>query len=212
MTTSLPIDLDSENVSYSQSLIINRGFETGNFTGWSTIGTQFVDKSEVGHIASEGNYSALLITGAAEDGELNIFSDSTIESFLSLPNGTLDALITQDAIEGSAIQQTFAVTAGDRLSFDWNFLTNETTSEGFNDFAFVKINGVIFKLADTFSPLVSSSSNDFDTETGLKTFSYTATYGSSLTLGFGVVNVGDTIIGSGLLIDNVKIESGISNS
>ncbi|MUG93863.1 PEP-CTERM sorting domain-containing protein [Scytonema sp. UIC 10036] len=212
MNTSILVNSESENVTSFQSAIINGGFDTGSFTGWSTSGMSFVDKSELENIPSKGIYSALLLTGAAEDGELNVFSDSVIESFLSLPNGTLDALIGKDTIEGSAIQQTFAAKAGDRLSFDWNFFTNESISEDFNDFAFVTINGVAFKLSDTFSSLFSSSSNDFDTETGLNTFSYTVAEPGNLTLGFGVLDVGDTMIGSGLLIDNLKLESSISDS
>ncbi|MBD2773450.1 PEP-CTERM sorting domain-containing protein [Iningainema tapete] len=198
------------DASSEQSGIINGSFETGNFTGWSTIGTSFVDTSEFGNDPSSGNYSALLTTGAAEDGELNVFSDEAIESFLGLVPGSLDSLIVNNAIEGSAIQQTFTAKAGDRLSFDWNFLTNEATpnSDGFNDFAFVLINGEVYKLADTFSSFFSSSANEFDTETGFNTFSYDVTT-DSITLGFGVLDTGDKMMGSGLIIDNVKLENSV---
>ncbi|MEC4818323.1 MAG: hypothetical protein SAK29_34385, partial [Scytonema sp. PMC 1069.18] len=156
----------------------------------------------------EGTYSALLITGAAEDGELNVFSDSDIESFLGLKSGTLDALIEKNGIEGSAILQTFTAKAGDTLSFDWNFLTNEASdTEIFNDFAFITINGEVFKLADTFSSLFSSSANEFDSETGFQAFSYTVSTDGIFTLGFGVLDAGDTMMSSGLSIDNVKLVS-----
>jgi hypothetical protein len=45
-----------------------------------------------------------------------------------------------EAIEGSAIKQTFTANAGQTLSFSWNFLTNESVGNdanpNFNDFAF----------------------------------------------------------------------------
>ncbi|MEC4882223.1 MAG: hypothetical protein SAL70_12910 [Scytonema sp. PMC 1070.18] len=203
MNTSTSVDMIS-----SSNAILNGGFETGNFTNWSTIGTAFVDKSDFGIFPPEGTYSALLITGAAEDGELNVFSDSDIESFLGLKSGTLDALIEKNGIEGSAILQTFTAKAGDTLSFDWNFLTNEASdTEIFNDFAFITINGEVFKLADTFSSLFSSSANEFDSETGFQAFSYTVSTDGIFTLGFGVLDAGDTMMSSGLSIDNVKLVS-----
>lgn len=192
--------------SPSQAAIINGGFETGDLTGWLTIGESFIETSEFGSGPSEGTYNALLLTGAAEDGELGSVSDSAIESFLGLASGSFDSLIGADAFEGSAIQQTFTAKAGDIFSFDWNFLTNEATpeTEGFNDFAFVSVNGIASKLADTSSSFFSSSSNDFDEETGFQNLSYTVTDDGTYTLGLGVLDTRDNTMGSGLLIDNVK--------
>lgn len=129
-----------------------------------------------------------------------------IESFLGLASGSLDSLIGANAFEGSAIQQTFTAKAGDILSFDWNFLTNEATpeTEGFNDFAFVSFNGIASKLAETSSSFLSSSSNNFDEETGFQNLSYTVTDDGTYTLGLGVLDTRDNTMGSGLLIDNVK--------
>lgn len=191
--------------------IRNGGFETGNFSNWSTIGDSFVDTSEFVINPTEGSYSALLITGAAEDGELGAASDSAIETFLRLAPNSLDSLIGANAIEGSAIQQTFTAKAGDILSLSWNFLTNEATpeTEGFNDFAFVSIAGVATKLADTSSSFFSSSANEFDQGTGFQTFSYTVTADGAYTLGLGVLDTRDNTMGSGLSVDNVKLESNI---
>lgn len=191
----------------SQAAIINGGFETGDFTGWSRIGESFIDTSEFGSGPTERSFDALLLTGAAEDGELGSVSDSAIESFLGLASGTLDSLIGADAFEGSAIKQTFTAQAGDILRFDWNFLSTEAApeTEGFNDFAFVAINGIASQVADTSSSFFSSSSNDFDEETGFQTFSYTVTSDGTYTLGFGVLDTGDDIMGSGLLVDDVQL-------
>jgi hypothetical protein len=204
MSSALAID----NVQLETLSVINGGFEIGDLTGWSTVGTSFVDTSEFGNFPSEGIFSALLITGAGENGELDVVSDSQIESFLGFSSGTLDNLIASDAIEGSAIQQTISAKAGDILSFDWNFLTNEATpeSEGFNDFAFVSIDNTVFKLADTFSSFFTSSVNEFDSETGFENFSFSVTADRTFTLGFGVLDTGDTMMGSGLVVDNVRLE------
>lgn len=196
------------SANLSHAAILNGGFES-DFTGWIKIGESFTETSEFGVEPTEGTYNALLLTGAAEDGELGSVSDSTIESFLGLASGSLDTLIGADAIEGSAIGQTFTAKAGDYLSFDWNFLTNEATpeTEGFNDFAFVSVNGTVSKLADTFSSVFSSSANEFDTETGFTTSSYIVTADGTYSLGLGVLDTGDNTMGSGLLIDNVKLEN-----
>ena len=47
--------------------LINGGFETGNFTGWQTIGDALVVDSSIGTAPAGGNYQAL-ITNAPELG------------------------------------------------------------------------------------------------------------------------------------------------
>ena len=188
--------------------IINGGLETGDFTGWTTIGETSTETSAFGSGPTEGTFQALLSTGGTT------FADSTIEAFLGLEAGSLDNLGNGNATQGSAIRQTFTAEAGDVLTFDWNFLTNEALPLPFKDFSFVSITS-LSELADTtFPSSVSSPTTQFFTETGFKPFSFKIPTTGTYTLGIGVTDTvdnttdkEDNIIDSGLLVDSVKLVS-----
>lgn len=195
--------------SSTNPTLLNGGFETGNFAGWTTLGESSIQTSAFGSSPSEGWFEALLSTGGAT------FADSILEEFLGLDSGSLDQIAKQstginEATEGSAIRQTFTAKAGDILSFDWNFLHNIDIPELpgiFNDFAFVSINSVS-TLANATSPLLMTSMTPFSQETGFQTFSFTIPTTGQYSLGIGVVDVGDRTVDSGLLVDNVTLTSG----
>ncbi len=164
-----------------------------------------------------------------------------LPEFLGLPSGFLGGsslqslvdefsagILTEDdpqpvPIEGSGLQQTFSAGLGDTLSFDWNFLTNESVGTAavedntfpfFNDFAFVSVrtdSGLVFiePLADTQSIFSDTEpDNFFDKETGFGTFEYLVPTAGEYTVGFGVVDV--SIDGTGervsaLLVDDVEV-------
>ncbi|KYC40909.1 hypothetical protein WA1_25170 [Scytonema hofmannii PCC 7110] len=182
--------------------IINGSFESSDFTAWTTIGATSIQKSAFGSGLIEGTSQALLSTAGAT------FSDAIIETFLGLEAGSLDNLGNGGVIQGSAIRQTFTANAGDILTFNWNFLTNEKAQVfPFNDFSFVSISS-LSELADTtFSSSVTSLTTQFFDETGFQTFSFTIPTTGTYTLGLGVADVGDNTIDSGLLVDNVTLTS-----
>jgi hypothetical protein len=186
-----------------QAAIVNGSFESNNFTGWTTTGQTTVTNSGFGVTPVNGNYQALLQTLQNTTG----VSTSALESFLGLGVGTLSSL---GVTEGSAIQQTFSANAGDKLSFSWNFLTNQDPDLTYNDFAFFTLTNNVTQLADTFSPLlVPSLTTPLSSATGYQ-LSIPIALTGSYTLGFGVVDVdttggGDTTVNSGLLIDNVQL-------
>jgi len=182
-------------------MAITFGFESGNFTNWTTIGNASIQTAAYGTPPTEGNFQAL-ITNAFP----TAVSDTTLENFLGLGAGTLDALGNGNATEGSALKlNTITVQAGDVVSFDWNFLTNEATPTFFNDFAFVSITpALVSELADTNSVFVFSPT-PFNEETGYQTFEYKFTTAGTYMVGIGVVDVGDTVVDSGLLVDNLNI-------
>lgn len=190
-------------------MIVNGGFESGVFgSEWSTIGITSVEDSGFGTGPSSGTYQALMRTGDGENpGEGGGAASSSIDTFLGLSAGSIDALSSGTTTEGSAIKQEITGSIGDTFSFDWNFLTNELTPQptNFNDFAFwslvSKNDGEL--LADTFFPTFSISGTLFEEETGYNTTTFTLPSTGTFTLGFGVMNVDDYLIESGLLIDNV---------
>ena len=192
------ITLTLAALSNIASAITNGGFETGNFTGWSTIGVTSIETAAYGTGPTEGSYQALVT-----DNNEGSVSDSTIETFLELAAGTLDGLIANDATVGSAIKQTITASAGDMLTFDWNFLTDEV-EEYVPDFAFVSIvSGTSEILADAVSSTFVSSNTPFLDETGFSTFSYMFPSSGTFTLGFGVMHVEDEDVDSALLIDKI---------
>ena len=156
----------------SRAGVMNGGFESGAFgPGWTSIGATDVKSvaTFAGTPTGSGTFHALMDTstsGGPNGG--GAVSDVALETFLGLAVGTLDALSAGDVTEGSAIKQTLTVSAGDSLSFDWNFLTNEDTPDFFNDMAFYSITdgtGAVL-IADTFSAGFSGSGTVFDEETG----------------------------------------------
>ncbi|MCU0532430.1 MAG: hypothetical protein MUD14_00770 [Hydrococcus sp. Prado102] len=176
----------------------NSGFETGNFTDWKTIGDTSIQTTDFGVKPTEGKFQALVTSG---EGSL---SDAELENTLGLAPGSLDSLGKGDATEGSVLQFVpITVKAGEVLSFDWNFLTLEGTPSFYNDFSFVSISSVS-GLGDTNSKFVLSNT-PFLSETGYGKFSYEFTKGGTYLVSLGVVDVGDTVVDSGLLIDNLKI-------
>lgn len=135
-------------------------------------------------------------------------ADAELEAFLDLAPGTLDGLGNGDATVGSALKQTFSGVEGQTLTFDWNFLTNESTPDDtFNDFSFISLSpSGTSTLADTRSrfPLLGNNVS-FNDETGFNTFSLLLPETGTYTLGLGVVDVADQIVDSALLIDNVNL-------
>ncbi len=185
---------------------INGSFENG-LTGWTSAGTVALTTAAFGSGPTDGTFQAIISNNSSQ-GPLP--SDGFLEAFLGLPAGRLDAIAAAnfpgapDATHGSAIRQTFSITGGDTLTFDWNFLTNEPTPSIQNDFAFVTLFNISpgFPLADTFSFMVPSPTPAAE-ETGFTTTSFVVPVSGTYTLGFGVVDVTTTDVDSALLVDRV---------
>ncbi|NEP80514.1 MAG: trypsin-like serine protease [Okeania sp. SIO3B3] len=186
--------------------IQNGSFEEG-LSGWSIIGAAGLP-TDFGTPTSDGDSDAFIYN------DLIAVSDYEIEEFLGLAAGSLEDLSGSFPFEGSAIKQTFTANAGDILSFDFNFLTDELAAEDlgeemFNDFSFVSLSGAdtyLDLLADTSSDFVPSNTYFFD-ETGYQSFSYEIRETGTYTLGFGVADAEEFTGFSGLLVDNVKLAS-----
>lgn len=181
----------------SQAAVVNGSFEQGLFGWQSTKSVGSIDSS-IGVNPTDGYFQTSLVTKSSAPA-------ASIEKFLGLTRGSLSTLGNGVAKGGAAIKQTFTASAGDVVSFDWNFLTDEGTPNARNnDFAFFSLNG-LKELADTKVSFVDSLS-PFREETGYQKTSYNITTAGTYTLGFGVINSGDRKVQSGLLIDNVSSE------
>ncbi|MFE1747943.1 hypothetical protein [Coleofasciculus sp. H7-2] len=223
----------------AKAAILNGGFEEG-FQNWKTVGDYRIETSAFGIKPSQGKNQAFLSTAYQEilgfDNNSNpiiggnaapvtfisgFAEEESLEGFLGFStffgDQSLYDIATAEPIEGSAIKQTFKASAGQKLSFSWNFLTNEAVEQAavddftypeFNDFAFVSLQSEsstqFFNLADTISKFTDSSSV-FSKETGFKTFSYIIPTSGEYTLGIGVVDVGDGTRISALLVDEAAV-------
>lgn len=134
-------------------------------------------------------------------------SGTDLEFELGLPEFS-DPTNFVDATEGSAIKTTVTVKTGDVLSFNWNFLTNDSSfnPEGVGDYAFLQVNDTLVTLGDTNSSLGLSSTN-FIQETGSQNFSYTFSADGAYSLGLGIVDVIDTSNSSALVVDNIQVKT-----
>lgn len=185
----------------------NGSFETGDYQGWNTIGDTSIETDQLGIFPTDGKHQALMTTGDSDAGGSVV--DGDLEEFLDLKPGSLDKLVHGHAIEGSVIKQTFTAKAGDVVSFDWNFVTNESTpSKTYNDTAFLSVGGFAFELADTEAKFVHANHVDgFEEQTDTQTLDFKIAKAGTYTIGFGVVDVGDDAVDSGLVIDNLEIQS-----
>ena len=204
--------------------LVNGGFELSpDFTGFSTIGNTTLQAADF-HAPTEGLLQALISngTGDATSGN-NSVAAAQLETFLNLSAGTLTNPSTYHAFNGSAIKQTFSVNAGDVLSFNYDFLTNETIVRGgVNDAALLVSlqNGsgpaMLNVLGAPVGPFMNTNpldgANGFAAkETGYKTFTTTIAAAGTYTLGLAVTNANDANFESGLLVDNITITPGNNN-
>ncbi|MGB6298963.1 MAG: hypothetical protein WBF90_22680 [Rivularia sp. (in: cyanobacteria)] len=202
--------------SQAQSFFINNSinngsfegsfFEDGTFQNWRTIGDTSIETEDIGISPTDGEFQALITNGFSDAG--GSVEESDLSEFLDLPSGSLDILLDGDATEGSGIKQTFNAQAGDILEFDFSFLTNEgTPSEIFNDSAFFSVGGFTQQLADTSENFSNDSVERFTQATDTESRKILIQQAGTYELGFGVVDLTDTVVDSGILIDDVKLTS-----
>lgn len=208
-----------------QAQIQNPGFEDPiAFNHWSTVGDHQIQTALMGDTPTQGLNQALLATET--DGSVNALvtpgtgvSESTLESALDLTTGSLSTLSGSTVLLGSGIDQSVSLVAGDKVSFDWDFLTNQTYNDGTsdsippspnaNDFSFFDTVGpggvrTVVTLANTFYGYVSDPSasggfttglqltatdNPFISETTYQKYTWTVSVTGTYLIGAGVAHV-----------------------
>jgi hypothetical protein len=173
---------------------VNNGSFNDGLTGWQTIGD----------VSVQGAAKRAVLTTAYLDGDANgdeFFNHSGVSAvdvndlagFAGVNVGDLD--VNGVAYEGSGIRQVLNVAAGDSLSLDfWFGLTSQSGDvTGFQDLAFVAINGLVVQ---TFSLGVVPSVGQF---------SYQFLTGGPVTLAFGIVDINDYAGVSEFRLDNISV-------
>ncbi len=183
--------------SSGTELVADGSFESGGLASWPSVGDAQIATAFFGTGPTRGNGQMLLTSAAGAVPATNV------ESFLDLPLGSLDALGHGLAVEGSAARQTIVAQAGTVLTIDWDFVTDEDGLLSYEDFAFVSVAGVPQSFAGAGDAVVLSSTR-LVRETGWGSFSYTVPTGGVYTIAVGVVDVGDGLVDSALLVDNVS--------
>ena len=200
----------------ANAAVVNGSFESG-LAGWSMLGDAST-QATVGSVGAIDGAAQLSLTTAsllfdddlAGVGAFNLSATDTaaaggtLEGFVGLAPGALDPdpLNAVQAYEGSAVSQSFTASAGQTLSFRFNFLSKDTLP---GDFGFVVIDGAMFKLADT--TWLSAPAGRWTQQTGYGLFTHVFSTGGPHTLAFGVVDVGDFNASSALLIDTVQVSA-----
>lgn len=151
---------------------------------------------------------------------------NNLQTFLGLEANSLNIARTGGTIpgfrtpkEGSAITQTIVVDEPFRLTFDWNYLTNDGRHPifGNQDFSFLTIyqdgsnlsNRTVEILGDSTGAIttpINSGQTDFEKVGGYMSYDSGVLQPGTYVLGLGVVDVDGTGISSGLLIDNFAVE------
>lgn len=205
-------------------------FESG-LGAWAGFGDVLVDSSTTyGSAATDGTSQLLLSTlpnngfddqgaplgGAGPFSGTNAVTANSLATSLGMSLAEINLLSPSGnpAFQGSGVYQDFTIFVPLTMSFDWNFLTNETIPTGtYTDFLFWALmpmgggapvaSGMLSNTGST-APFVGSGAASFLYETGYQsTFSYNITAPGSYRLAFGVVDVQDDNYTSGALIDNL---------
>ena len=199
----------------SRADFVNGGFETGDFTGWQTLGSTSVVGTFPGQppgvvAPPQGSFQALI----SADGAAAAAAD--VATFLGTTVGQLQAAnVPTSAVPlfaGAAIRQTVSVGAGDQISFAWDFLSNEFANDTvFNDAAFLVLSiapagGAPILLANTFTPGSGPVPDGFVFQTGYQTFtSAPFAAAADVTVGLAAFNATDAAFESALLVDSFQV-------
>jgi len=209
--------------------VVIEGFESTTITqGTNAKGDASIQGSYFTINPTEGANQLLLTTiGSADTGAgyasqsgsnaIPVSGTTGLAAFLGVSTGTINNGIGASGTEGSAFKETFSFNAGDVMSFNYDFMSQEPTDgSGAKDFAFVVLlnsSGQVVQYSVisnyTNATLGTANGNPFGGQTGYQTFQLSpiATSGN-YTVGFGVVDTGNAATDtnpSALLIDNIQV-------
>lgn len=163
--------------------------DTASLSGWTTLGDVQAQSKTI--TLTTANAAVEESTRSGKSAE---WIDA-VEAAAGVAAYGLDLSDPNWAYEGSVISQSFSVLAGQTLSFDWSFSSEDS---GALDHAFVTINGQLFTLANTATPGGI-----------LNTFSYTFGQSGLVTLALGVVDTADVTGVSTLNVQNLAITTAV---
>jgi len=203
--------------------VVIAGFESG-LGSVTTVGNAYVVDGSFGAAIPEGSFALFLSTFPNGDGLLGPLSgsaidqtlpaavtDTTVEAFLGLAAGALDLISPGNGnptVEGSAAQLSFTTTQVTDLHLEFILFSNETDAwaPNFTDFFFTTLTGEgAVERANVTDPLFASPATVFDRDTGWLQVDWFGLAPGSYTLGFGVMDVQDSDLGTAVLVDSIEL-------
>lgn len=192
---------------------VNGGFEaTPEFSGWQRVGDTNVVMADFDISPTEGTNQALVANRTGSS-----VTTGALETLLGVVPGTLSSLAGGDVVaEGSVIRQA-GIGAEPGLgfaAFDVNFLTDEIPGTPL-DFSFVitmtstgtSATQVVGASALSFIP--APLSTGFLQQTGYRTYFVPVPTTGTFDFAIGVVDVGDALLDSAILVDNIRLVSAV---
>ena len=189
--------------------LINQDFETGDLTGWNTLGQ--VTAAGLTNVTTSNGTNYEITPNGTTMAFLDSFGATVeeIESFLGLSTGSMSAAVSDQAQDGStynltngsAISQSFIANAGDTIDMSWNYAARDYIPFTDPSFAILSApDGTTFidVLASTGPGLVTGS----DGISGVFSFAQQLDQTGEYTLAFAVTNSSDTVLNATLFIDN----------
>lgn len=175
--------------------------------------------STFGDVLSDPALAQLSTNGLSDDDGTGMDATFNVSSSPAIPVGTTASRLEEGlglsvgdldpdpdnfvfAFEGSGIQQSLTVEAGDRFSFLYNFATNETGSGAHEDYAFVAIDGTRLDLATLAD--ATQASSPYALETGVRQFDFDFLSAGTVEVAIGVVDVSDFGVSSSLTLTPVS--------
>lgn len=196
----------------ANAAIVDGSFEE-NYIGWELGGANATRGAGFGITPTDGLRQSLSTNGAGSPS----MGIQGLEGFLNVPTGIFNDPVRGTAVQGSAIYQDFFARPEDTISLDWNFLTDDTVN---NDYAFVFLTPVsnlgnlqhqdLITLGPPSATLITlnppTSGPVFVQETGYQNLplSFAVTNAGNYRLAIGVIDTGNDLGDSGVLVDNVQ--------
>lgn len=187
--------------------VANGAFTTGDLTSWTKAGNVAVDT--VAQFGSPpAGFGAQAVLGTADTSSFlfggSAVSAATLESFAGLGAGMLSGL---GATVGSGLGTDFTAAAGDRLVFQWKFMSNDPQNSPANDIAYVVLDKTtLIQLTSVHdAAFVGSSASPLFDETAYLTFTSAPLTAGAHNVSLGVVDGLDTLGASALAVTDVHI-------
>ncbi|XHR30514.1 MAG: PEP-CTERM sorting domain-containing protein [Chthoniobacteraceae bacterium] len=187
--TALALFVASASASTIDYSNLSNWTSTGDVatTGNGSISLTNASSTYTDDYDSSGNAIKLNLSGTDP-----VTAGGTLENAVGVQIGGLDLDAVNQAEEGSAVTLTLTVNVGDTLTIDWNMLTNDTTASGIGaDYFFLTVNGQLQILGSSGSASQASTSANYAAASGAQEATYVFTEAGTVTVGLGVVDVGD---------------------